>query len=73
MKQEPGVTLYKCRRCGKVKNGVHTPDAFKTMIHLLHGKPLPREWGGVPISKQVICSCDDGSYGVSDCIGFAVD
>jgi len=71
---KPGVLLYKCRRCGKVSDGAHTPNGLTTLMHILWDIPLPKQWGnGIPISKEDICICDDGSYGASDCIGFSVD
>lgn len=71
---KPGVLLYKCRRCGKVSKNIHAPDGLPVLLHILHDIPLPKRWGdGIPISKESICLYDDGSYGVSDCIGFSVD
>ena len=67
----PGILVYKCRRCGETFNGVHAPDAFVCLIHLMIGIKQP--WSGNPVEKDDIHRCNDGNLGIGDIIGAVED
>lgn len=63
-----GLIEYKCRRCGGVESGTHTPDVLTTMVELLvHGRAV--SFPGVPCTTSTMHSCPDGGTGWADVIG----
>jgi len=64
-----GKLEYKCRRCGQITDSIHTPSVLHTLVSVMNGYTLPKEWFGVPVYKTDIHHCSDGGLGVSDLIG----
>ncbi|GJQ43982.1 MAG: hypothetical protein JETCAE03_34800 [Ignavibacteriaceae bacterium] len=64
-----GRLEYKCRRCGAIEDGTHTPNVLQTIICVMNNYDLPKEWLGTPVTKTSIHNCKDGGIGVSDFIG----
>lgn len=64
---EPGILIYKCRRCGQEVKNIHAPDILTTVISAMMGTKTP--WGGIPVDKTDIHACSDGGVGVTDLIG----
>lgn len=69
----PGIIIYKCRRCGDLEKSTHVPNVDKAVILTVNGIGTPKDWG--PLSPKMISvhSCKDGNIGVSDLIGGITD
>ncbi len=65
----PGLLVYKCRRCEELEKTTHVPDINKAVILTVLGIGTPEDWGPLKPKMVSIHSCKDGNIGVSDLIG----
>jgi hypothetical protein len=70
-----GWLQYKCRKCGKIEQNIHAPDATYALLLIMNGHydTLEKIWGGMPVRQHSIHCCKNGEYGVSDLIGCIED
>lgn len=63
--------IYKCRLCGKeFENGKTGEDLAAAATILMASVGNTKNLATGAIEKQCCHFCDDGSYGISDFIGF---
>ena len=70
-KNYQGTLIYKCRKCGRVYDGVHAPDALVTCINLMQNIKLP--YNGIPVRAYNIHACNPVCIGIADLIGANYD
>lgn len=68
-------STYKCRLCGKTFiSGMTSSQEVvnQNLLHLVCEAPLKTNMG-IPITKLYMHSCEDGSVGLADFIGFKAE
>lgn len=65
----PGVLVYKCRRCGGIDQSTHAPDVDMAVILTVLDMDMPKDWGPQKPHMTCIHNCKDGNTGVCDLIG----
>lgn len=65
----PGVLVYKCRRCGEIEKSIHVPDVNMAVILIVLGSDMPKDWGHLSPKMTSIHNCRDGDIGICDFVG----
>lgn len=69
-----GCMVYKCRACGMLFDGVHSPNSTISGINLMLGIPSPKEWGPqAPNLLEMHTSCKVLNTGIGDFCGWTQD
>jgi hypothetical protein len=71
--KKQGTLKYRCRRCGEENNSWHVPDLPLALMRIIHGSPLPEDWGPANPKMLTLHSCKDGHQGIAHLIGGTID
>lgn len=70
--RDAGILLYRCRRCGEIITGFHTPSCMVSLIDAMLNKESSFGKGFQPKMFE-LHTCDDGHQGLCDLIGGKLD
>jgi len=73
MTAQPGVLIYKCRKCVVTFSAFHSQNVITALCHIKAGQAVPENFGPLQPEMLMVHRCDEPGYGIADLTGAKYD